>query len=159
MEARAEGVTAPMIYFGLTAFRLNAKEAGEFSARLKFSNSEAEMLKDIIALREESPVIAAARAKPSEIYRALTPYSDEALATFAIAADDPRVCERIEQFRTQLRGVAPELTGADLKKMGIPPGPRYREILTRLHNARLDGIVSNRAQEEDFVKELGGKNG
>jgi tRNA nucleotidyltransferase (CCA-adding enzyme) len=51
------------------------------------------------------------------------------------------------------------LTGEDLKRMGIPPGPRYRDILTRLQNARLDGAVSNRAEEENLVSEIGGKHG
>jgi tRNA nucleotidyltransferase (CCA-adding enzyme) len=159
MEARSEGVNTPLIYLGLTIYRLSAKQVIDFSARMKFSNSEAETLKDIIALREESKVIAAARVKPSEIFRALAPYTDDAMTTLAIAADDPRICERIDLFRTRLRQISPELTGRDLARLGIPPGPRYREILAQLQNARLDGTVSNRTQEEELVQRLGRENG
>ena len=159
MEARAAGATASLIPFSLMVYRLNTKDAGELSARLKFSNSEAETLKDVIALREETKALAAARVKPSEIYRRLAPFSDDALAAYAIAVDDARVCERIELYRAQLRGIAPELTGEDLKQMGIPPGPRYREIMTRLQDARLDGAVTNRVEEENLVKEIWGQHG
>jgi len=154
IAARAALEIAPMVYFGLLAYRLNAKDVVEFSARLKFSKVEAATLKDIVALREETKSLAAARATPSDIYRTLLGYSADALAAYAIAVDDPRVCERIEAYRAQWQNVAPELTGEDLKRMGIPPGPRYREILTQLRNARLDGAVSNREQEQALAQTL-----
>jgi hypothetical protein len=35
--------------------------------------------------------------------------------------------------------------------MGLAPGPAYRTILSRLRNARLDGEVSTREEEEQLV--------
>ena len=60
--------------------------------------------------------------------------------------------ERIAVFRERLRAMTPELTGNDLKHMGISPGPQYREILTQLRDARLDGIITTRAEEEAWVR-------
>jgi tRNA nucleotidyltransferase (CCA-adding enzyme) len=49
-----------------------------------------------------------------------------------------------------------ELSGNDLKKMGIPPGPRYKKLLAELLDAKLDGRVRNREEEVAFVLERAG---
>jgi tRNA nucleotidyltransferase (CCA-adding enzyme) len=49
-----------------------------------------------------------------------------------------------------------ELSGDDLKKLGIPPGPRYKKILAELLDAKLDGLVRNREEETAFVTMRGG---
>jgi hypothetical protein len=36
--------------------------------------------------------------------------------------------------------------------MGVEPGRIYRQILERLRDARLDGEISTRAQEEALVR-------
>ena len=41
------------------------------------------------------------------------------------------------------RHVKPKITGNDLKKFGIEPGPKYQIILRKLRNAWLDGEVKN----------------
>jgi tRNA nucleotidyltransferase (CCA-adding enzyme) len=46
----------------------------------------------------------------------------------------------------------PALTGSDLQKMGVAPGPKMKEILQRLHEARLDGKVTSKKDEEKMVE-------
>jgi tRNA nucleotidyltransferase (CCA-adding enzyme) len=107
----------------------------------------------VLELRAEIlPPLSADPLMPSTVYRLLADYSDAALLVVQIAADDARVRERIEFFRTRLRHIQPALTGDDLKQMGIPPGPAYKDILARLRDARLDGILTTREQEIDFVR-------
>ncbi len=143
----------PLTFFGLLAYRFSAKDTADFAARLAFSNAETETLRQVVALREQARTLAANALSPSAVYRLLEDYSDEALAIFALASDDSHIRERVELFRTRLRQIAPELSGDDLKRMGIPPGPAYRNILSRLRDARLDGDVSTRAEEEALVRE------
>ncbi len=154
IAARAESKPAPIIYFGLVVYHMSVKDVEEISRRLRFSNSEAEMLKQVVSLREESKALAAPRLQPSAIYRMLSGYSEDALTVASMAADNDRVHERIDAFRTQWRAIAPEITGNDLKRMGISPGPTYRDILSKLQEARLDGKITNREQEEKFVQEI-----
>ena len=52
------------------------------------------------------------------------------------------------------RHVRPRTTGNDLKAMGLPPGPRFSEILIRLRSAWLDGEVSNESQEKELLAKL-----
>jgi tRNA nucleotidyltransferase (CCA-adding enzyme) len=69
-------------------------------------------------------------------------------------ANQERVKKYISLFLTRLRGVKVDLTGDDLKVMGIQPGPKYKKILAELLDAKLDGQVKNREEEELFVKNL-----
>jgi tRNA nucleotidyltransferase (CCA-adding enzyme) len=57
----------------------------------------------------------------------------------------------ISLYISKLKHVKPLLDGKDLKSIGIPPGPLYREILDSLLDARLNGEVSTKADELDFV--------
>ena len=45
------------------------------------------------------------------------------------------------------------LTGNDLIKLGIPQGPRIKEILNKILDARLDGKVKTKKDEEGMVEE------
>ncbi len=153
--ARESGDAKPVAYWGLLVQHLTQAEAREFARRLKLSNAEMETLLQLLALREEvtAPLSRPpTKLTPSTIYRLLEEYSDDALAIFALTTDDALVRERVALFRTRLRKIAPALTGDDLKRMGIPTGPAYRKILARLRNARLDGEVSTRAEEEKMVR-------
>ncbi len=51
-----------------------------------------------------------------------------------------------EQIRPQ-----PLLNGHDLQAMGYRPGPTFREILSAVEDAQLEGIISTREQAEEMV--------
>jgi len=46
------------------------------------------------------------------------------------------------------------VTGDDLKVMGIPPGPRFKEILLAVEEAQLDGRFSDRASALEFARSI-----
>jgi tRNA nucleotidyltransferase (CCA-adding enzyme) len=58
----------------------------------------------------------------------------------------------MSSYITRLRLVRPLIGGGELIQMGFEPGPVFREILTRLLDARLDGKVKTRSDEVAFVK-------
>jgi tRNA nucleotidyltransferase (CCA-adding enzyme) len=53
-----------------------------------------------------------------------------------------------------MRHVNPTLTGEDLLKLGVPKGPKVKEVLQKLREARLDGKIDSRKDEEDMVRKL-----
>lgn len=70
-----------------------------------------------------------------------------------------------EMVRTRLQEMPPEsirpprlLTGQDLIRMGLPPGPRFREILTAVEDAQLEGRLQNTDQAIAFVQATFGVN-
>jgi tRNA nucleotidyltransferase (CCA-adding enzyme) len=58
----------------------------------------------------------------------------------------------ISHYLTELRNIRTILTGKDLRKMGIPPGPLYSKILKELLEEKLRGHQKSREDEERFVK-------
>ncbi len=52
------------------------------------------------------------------------------------------------------RWVRPATTGDDLKRMGVPPGPRFKTLLDALRAAWLDGAVKSLAQEQTLLQAL-----
>jgi tRNA nucleotidyltransferase (CCA-adding enzyme) len=60
----------------------------------------------------------------------------------------------LKDFLVNWRHVKTTITGDDLKARGIPTGPRYKEILSQLRGARLDGMVKNDNDEEELLNTL-----
>lgn len=58
----------------------------------------------------------------------------------------------ISHYFTQLRQITTSVKGEDLKRMGIPAGPLYGEILTALLDARLNGGLETREEELAFAR-------
>lgn len=52
------------------------------------------------------------------------------------------------------RHVKPHTTGDDLKSRGLIPGPQFREILSQLRTAWLDGVLTSKTQEEELLNKL-----
>lgn len=90
---------------------------------------------------------------PSDIYRALQPFSPEELLFIMAKTQREEIRRAISHYLHRYRHVQTELQGRDLKALGIPPGPVYREILDKLLDARLDGKVKNRQEELALVHE------
>jgi tRNA nucleotidyltransferase (CCA-adding enzyme) len=90
--------------------------------------------------------------RPSEITAWFRGLSSEALLYGMARSGTEQVQRTISHYFTHLRSVSCALTGQDLKKLGIPPGPIYKVILQRLLEGRLDGDLLTRKDEEAFVR-------
>jgi tRNA nucleotidyltransferase (CCA-adding enzyme) len=58
----------------------------------------------------------------------------------------------VSRYITHLRDVHPVLTGHDLEKLGIAPGPVYKTILNDLLLARLDERVKTAEEEIALIQ-------
>jgi len=92
--------------------------------------------------------------KPSDIYRALAGFVEEAVVFLLASAKSESVKRLIRAYMVTYRHVTPSLTGASLKSLGLKPGPQFKTILGRLLDARLDGDVKNEAGERELLKKL-----
>jgi len=109
--------------------------------------------REILAAFYKEPKLA-----PSRIYDLLATLDTESLLLMMAKAKQEKAKKYISLYLTRLRSVKVELCGDDLKKLGIPPGPRYKKILAELLDAKLDGLVHNREEEMEFVRKgSGGK--
>ncbi len=109
--------------------------------------------REVLAAFYKEPKLA-----PSRIYDLLAALDIESLLLMMAKAKQEKAKKYISLYLTRLRTIKVELSGDDLKKMGIPPGPRYKKILAELLDAKLDGLVHNRDEEMEFVRKgSGGK--
>ena len=90
--------------------------------------------------------------RASELYRWLLPLSPETLLYLIARAGSDEVRRWLSHFHTHLRGTVPFVDGAGLARLGYPPGPEYREMLALLLEARLDGKVVTREDEEALLR-------
>lgn len=91
---------------------------------------------------------------PSRIYDLLRPLDVEQVLLMMAKARKESAKRNVSLYLTHLRNVKPALTGDDLKRMGVPPGPRFRRILDDLLNAKLDGVVRTAEEEADYARRL-----
>ena len=137
------------LYMALLAYRLSQNESEE----LRLPKSLARTLQDTGSLKTDLPSLADPNLALSHTFKLLKGYSQAAIMANSVASDSAEVKGHIENFLTKLRYVRPALTGNDLQEMGIAPGPRIKEILERLHEARLDGKVKTKKGEVELIRE------
>lgn len=97
------------------------------------------------------------RLNNSHIYRKLRPFNTEVVLYMMASTKNESIRRAFSQYFTKLRTTVTFLTGNDLKAMGFMPGPTYRKILGSLLNARLNGRLSTREDEVQFVRKYWNK--
>jgi tRNA nucleotidyltransferase (CCA-adding enzyme) len=88
----------------------------------------------------------------SKLYRKLSGFRTELILYMMAVTKQQAVKKAISHYFTNLRRVTVSLKGKDLQKMGVEPGPIYREILQATLEARLNGKLKTRKDELDFAR-------
>jgi len=139
------------LYLALLTYPLIGEEIEQIILNLKLPNSLARVLRDTGSLKTRLGALADPGLSPSTTYSTLYGCSPVAVSAIATASDSPAVRQHARLFLNRLRYIKPALSGDDLKRLGIPPGPRIKEALSMLHKARLDGKVTSKRGEENLV--------
>ena len=100
-------------------------------------------------LRQE---LASGTPKDGRIHEILRTCEAETLLFLMAKSKDEQKRRLISRYYTRLAGVRSLLGGRDLKALGVPPGALYRELLDGLLRARLDGELSTREDEVEWVR-------
>ena len=152
-KARQADIRASLstLYLCLLIYNLTDKENEEFISRLNFPKNSAQAMRQTLQLRAQLHSLANSQLKPSDIYQSLHSYTTTAIQANALASESPIASQHLQLYLKKLRYVKTLLSGKDLKRMGIPSGPRIGEILNALHKARFNGEVRTRKEEEKFV--------
>jgi tRNA nucleotidyltransferase (CCA-adding enzyme) len=152
-KARQADIRASLLilYQCLLIYNLTEKKNEEFIAHLNFPKNSAQAMRETIQIKAQLHSLTNPKLKPSEIYQLLHGYSAPAIQANALASESLVASKHMNLYLSKLRYVKPLLNGEDLKKMGIAAGPKIGEVLTALHQARLNGEVRTRKEEEKFV--------
>ena len=88
-----------------------------------------------------------------EVWELLSPLPREAVVYAWARTSRRAAAAAMERFLKESVHVSTAVRGRDLQKMGYPPGPSYRHILSALLRARIDGQVTDAGQERVWVRE------
>jgi tRNA nucleotidyltransferase (CCA-adding enzyme) len=143
-----------MVYLLALLRPLDPEAAGALCDRLELTDRHRKILIAEKASGEEflKWMALAHVYKASDVYKRLRPLHIETLLYIMASSTRDPVKRAISKYITQLRSATTLLTGNDLKEMGFEPGPVYREILSGLLDARLNGEVKTRTDEVAFVR-------
>jgi tRNA nucleotidyltransferase (CCA-adding enzyme) len=96
----------------------------------------------------------AGEIRPSEVVAVLRTLPSEMLPLLLALCPGDEVHHQVEHYLTTWRHIRAELTGDDLKRLGVPQGRHLGQLLTRLLAAKLDGEVTSREAEEALVRRM-----
>jgi tRNA nucleotidyltransferase (CCA-adding enzyme) len=92
--------------------------------------------------------------EPEEIYHTFANLSIEAVLYLLALSSSDRLNQYANIYFTQYQGKAePTLTGDDLVKMGMEPGPVFQSVFNALREARVSGKVNTRDEEVALVED------
>jgi len=145
------------VFMMALCYRVNREAREAICRRFGLSGRERKMLLDykMVCRDLEARLLGGetpGARRPSRVYAILEGAPLEAiLFTLALTRSD-RVRKAISRHLTRERGVAPAISGLDLKHLGIPPGPVFGEILRAVTLEKLDGKLRGREDELEYVR-------
>jgi tRNA nucleotidyltransferase (CCA-adding enzyme) len=140
------------LYLALLAYPLAIEETEQLISRLNLPRLSAKTLRDTIAVKNKMRQLSTPGVSPSTIYNLLRDFSPSALEANSLVTQSAVAGQAIHLFLNRLKDVQVSLTGDDLIEMGIAPGPQIKEILELLHQAKLNGKIATRHDEEEVIK-------
>ena len=142
-----------LVYLGLLVSQLAEERLDAVLERLLLGPDEKLLIKQGFSLC--GGLGSGANLRRSQVYECLHGVKDQSLAIAAVLAPPGSSVRRsIHIYLQELRDVKPSISGEDLLRMGVSEGPRIGEILSRVHEAKLDGDIKSGAEEKDYVRRL-----
>ncbi|MCL6566290.1 MAG: CCA tRNA nucleotidyltransferase [Acidobacteriia bacterium] len=138
---------------------VGARMAAEICRRFRFSNDDTEQIVALVAHHLRFKDVQ--RMRPATLKRFVRmPGFAEHLELHRLdCLASHRMLDNYEFVRDFLQSTPPEqvrparlISGEDLKQMGYPPGPRFREILRAVEDAQLEGQLDTREAALEFVR-------
>ncbi len=144
----------PRLYLALWLYRLDRTADLSVTDRLRLRADTQRVLAEMRALQRQLTELSRPALKPSEIDTILQSSSPAARLVVRVGCESWLVQQRIDFYERTLIHVKTALDGHHLRALGIPPGPVYRQILTAVRAARLDGAVQSIESETALAQAL-----
>ena len=142
------------VYFLMLIRNCDKKTTSEISTRFElaprnkkiFTRERFDADKCLAWLEQSIPI------KNSKLYDKLFGFKTELILYMMATTKKKSVKKAISYFITGLRDIKIAVNGNDIKKMGLEPGPIYRQILQAVLEAKLNGQLKTRKDELIFIR-------
>jgi tRNA nucleotidyltransferase (CCA-adding enzyme) len=140
-------------YLALLLYRLAPEKSKACQKRLRLGRETVKQLNEVASIKAHVPGLAHVQSD-STLFRWLSAYSTRARLV-VWAAENRSVRQQIRRFQAELRDVRTLLDGRHIiERYGLRPSPLFGQLLNRLRDARLDGEVETRADEEALLEQM-----
>jgi tRNA nucleotidyltransferase (CCA-adding enzyme) len=141
-------------WHGLTSL-LDAKALNELTERIQMTDHEGrKMISQRLRVNQVLEELYRLEGKSHYVlYTLLSQYDTDILLYMMAKADNENIKKLISLYFTKLKGTKVILKGKDLKALGLPPGPMYREVFDRLLEARLNNVINTKEDEINFARD------
>ena len=147
-----------LLYFSLLINGLGLKELEKLCRKFVLTRNQTQI---ILAYKRKAnsalKILSKSRLKPFQIYEVLSSFSPEVLILILSNKESIKVKQKILLFLKKINKIKLGITGGDLKKLNIPPGPLFKDILKQVLFLKIDGTVRDKRQEQYWAKKLAGK--
>jgi tRNA nucleotidyltransferase (CCA-adding enzyme) len=92
--------------------------------------------------------------KPSRIFSLLEPLSYEVILALKAKNGDRNIQKHVEDFFEIYNGMRISISGDDLRRLGITPGPYYQKIFSQVLKAKLDKKIKTPEDELALIRKL-----
>jgi tRNA nucleotidyltransferase (CCA-adding enzyme) len=90
--------------------------------------------------------------RPSELYNLLSGLSVESLLYMMSKLKNKESSRQVSFYLTQLRSIDIEVSGDDLKEMGLKPGPEFKKVFDTLRELKLNGKLKDKEAEMRYIR-------
>ena len=112
-----------------------------------------QLIEALVAVERVSQQLCTANdLRPSQVVMVLRGLPLEMFPLLLAVCPGRPLHQHIQQYLTTWRHIRPDLTGADLKRLGVPQGPQIGHLLARVLAAKLDGEATTRESEEALIR-------
>jgi tRNA nucleotidyltransferase (CCA-adding enzyme) len=155
------GEIDPLLFrLSCLCLEMSADELYEWLGRMRFRREEQDTVASAVTV---APLLAERLAAPEHFAPSVLREmlagqpSEVLLMAVLLAPEESPAGERVRHYLEQLRDVRLEITGDDLRAVGVPESPELGRALKRTLALKLDGAVSGREQELEAALELLGR--
>jgi len=137
-----------LVYLMALLEGLDLKETEVFTE--KFGMRRSDRIRLISLKKKQKKVIQGLRAKnlkPSKVYALLEPCSFEEILFIKAKSENKVITLRIGEFFKKYNQIKLKISGKDLKKMGVKPGPAYKKLLKKILHEKIDRNIRTKRGE------------
>lgn len=143
---------------------VGARMAEEICRRLRFSNDDIEQICALVASHLRFKDVQQMRASTLKRFVRLPRFEEHLELHRLDCSSSHRNLDNYEFMRRFLAETPAEVmrpsrlvSGDDLKALGLPPGPKFKEILAAVEDAQLEGRINGREQALELITKLASK--
>ncbi len=141
-----------VLYLLALLYPLSPEARKQVAERLALSKKVRDCVSKLETVEEKIRLLEDPSLKPSRVYFSLRNLPTEVLLFMAARAKP--ISNRIFLYLEKLETARTEISGEELKQIGIPSGPIFQKVLDMVLAARLDGEVDSKQEELKLAEEI-----